>query len=332
MSKKLYSSQRWKRRIKVRQEAQDRAARRRNERRRGRQKNRVITPAERRALHSVAAPEKFSIVDNPEEAIAFLSNLRFYAEKHNLDLDLSGVTYLTADAIAALVGTLVPLQKVPVFIQGNLPRDQPAQDILVSSGFFEHFRPVQPLPKVSRGQILQEKSKKVQPDIARDLIHFGIKSLTGMPKRCNAAYRILIESMLNTHNHAAKYEAKRETWWATVYADSARNRVCFTFVDTGVGIFKSVRLSTLRTLYRFLGIRSDAYILREMLLGKVESSTGISYRGKGLPAVYRLSQLGKIQRLTIIANDVYANVSAGQYRILRIAFRGTLLYWEIEVP
>jgi hypothetical protein len=88
----------------------------------------------------------------------------------------------------------------------------------------------------------------------------------------------------------------------------------------------------LRTLYRFLGIRSDAYILREMLLGKVESSTGISYRGKGLPAVYRLSQLGKIQRLTIIANDVYANVSAGQYRILRIAFRGTLLYWEIEVP
>jgi hypothetical protein len=219
-----------------------------------------------------------------------------------------------------------------VYIQGSLPRDQAAQDILVSSGFFDHFRAVQALPKVSRGQILKEQSKKVQPDLARDLVHFGIKSLTGAARKCTASYRVLIESMLNTHNHAAKLVAKRETWWATVYADATRKRVCFTFVDTGVGIFKSVKLGKLRSFYRFVGMRSDADILRDMLHGKVESSTGISYRGKGLPAIYKLSQFGRIKRLTIVANDVYADVSAGQYRILRVAFRGTLLYWEVEVP
>ena len=153
----------------------------------------------------------------------------------------------------------------------------------------------------------------------------------GTEGKCTAAYRVLIESMLNTHNHAAKPEANLETWWATVYADKARKRVCFTFVDTGVGIFKSVRLGTLRTLYRAFGVKTDADILRDMLHGKVESSTRIPYRGKGLPAIYNLSQLGRIKSLVIIANEVYANVSAGEYRMLPVAFRGTLLYWETEV-
>jgi hypothetical protein len=333
VSKKLYSTEKWKKYLKDRQETQDRNAKRRRNRARGREKAPHVTPPERRKFYLVAAPAKFSIVENPEDAIAYLSNLRFYAERHNLSLDLSGVTHLTTDAVAVLVATLEPIRQTPVYVRGNLPNDQAAQRILVSSGFFDHYRPLQRVPRVSRGQISREKSKKVQPDLARDLIHFGIKSLSGRDQqKCTAAYRVLIESMLNTHNHAAKYPANRETWWATVYADDARKRVCFTFVDTGVGIFKSVRVGTLRSLYRLLRVATDADILRDMLHGKVESSTGKSYRGKGLPAIYKLSEFGKIKSLVIIANDVFANVSANQYKMLPVAFRGTLLYWEIEVP
>jgi hypothetical protein len=328
MSKKLHSSPRWKAYMRARQKAQERSAKRRKKREYALGQARKVTPADRRQFHVLAAPEEFSIVDQPEAAIAFLSNLDLYAQKHNLTLDLSRVTHLTTDAIAVLVAALRPLREV--YVRGNLPNDPAAQSILVGSGFFDHFRSMQPLPSVSHGQISQEMSKKVQPDLARDLIHFGTKSLSGSEQKNNAAYRVLIESMLNTHNHAAKHGEKRETWWATVYADVRKNRVCFTFVDTGVGIFKSVRLSTLRGLYRRFGVRNDADILRDMLHEKVESSTGISYRGKGLPSIYRLSQVGKIRSLVIVANDVYANVSTGEYRMLPVAFRGTLLYWEIE--
>jgi hypothetical protein len=225
-----------------------------------------------------------------------------------------------------------------VVIRGVSPKDATAQRILVGSGFFEHYRSEQPLPHVPHGQISQEKSRKVQPDLARDLIHFGIKALTGSDGKCSAAYRVLIESMSNTHNHALSAKARldrsqqSETWWATVYADRARKRVCFTFVDVGVGIFGSVRLGKIRSFYRLIGLRTDTDILRDMLQGKVESSTGFSYRGKGLPAINRLSEAGKIESLIIVANDVYANISEGQYRMLPVAFRGTLLYWEIAVP
>jgi hypothetical protein len=284
------------------------------------------------------APGSFSIVQNPTEAIGFLNNIRFYAERYNLTLDLSGVQLLTTDAIAAMVATLTPLTRTGVMIRGVSPRDPSAQRILVGSGFFDHYRSEQPLPRVPHGQMSQEKSKKVQPDIAKDLIHFGIKALSGSDGKCTAAYRVLIESMSNTHNHAlsAKARSQRsqetETWWATVYADLARKRVCFTFVDVGVGIFGSVRLDKVRRLYRLLGLRSDAAILRDMLNGRVESSTGLPYRGKGLPAISRLSIAGKIDSLVIVANDVHADVSADQYKMLPVGFRGTLLYWEIEIP
>jgi hypothetical protein len=336
MSKKLFSTQRWKRYLKARQEAQGRSAKRRRRRGAG-FPYKTPQPIERRGFEALAAPSEFSMVQNAEATISFLNSVRFYSARYNLMLDLSAVEKLTADAVAVLVATVAPLIRKGVLIRSNQPTDPTAQSILMASGFFQHFGSAQPTPHVSHGQILQEKSKKVQPDLARDLIHFGVKALSGADGKCSASYRVLIESMSNTHNHALSAKAKRErsqeleTWFATVYADQTRKRVCFTFVDAGVGIFESVRLGTIRALYRFVGLKSDTDILRDLLDGKVESSTGLPYRGKGLPAINRLSESHRIESLIILANDVYANVSTGEYKMLPVAFRGTLLYWEIVV-
>ncbi len=168
----------------------------------------------------------------------------------------------------------------------------------------------------------------MEPRTSRDLIHHGRRAIHGEARRCSAAYRTLIESINNTHNHAAGDGAAEETWWATVYADPERGRVCFTFVDTGVGIFRSVNIGVWRRIYKGLGLRDDADILRDILLGNVASRTGKPFRGKGLPAIYALSKSGEIKSLVIIANDVYGNVDRGEFRVMRTSFRGTLLYWE----
>jgi hypothetical protein len=336
MSKKLFSTQRWKRYLRARQEAQERSAKRRK--RRAQFIRKTLKPIVERRFRTLSAPSDFSMVQNPDATITYLNSVRFYSSKYNLILDLSAVQLLTADAVAALVATLAPLNREGVLIRGHSPTVPAAQNILVGSGFYQHYRSVQPVPHVPHGLIAQEKSKKVQPDIARDLIHFGMRALTGTDRKCSASYRVLIESMSNTHNHALSAKAKRErsqeleTWWATVYADRARNRVCFTFVDAGVGIFESVRLGKVRSLYRFVGLQRDNRILRDLLHGKVESSTGLPYRGKGLPAINGLSEARRIESLIILANDVYANVSKDEYRMLPVVFRGTLLYWEIIPP
>jgi hypothetical protein len=177
----------------------------------------------------------------------FFLSLELYSTKYKLNLDLSGVQQITTDAIAALIATVLRLG-VPV--AGNLPINTDAQRMLMDSGFFEYVNSTQNLPKIKRGSIKRQKSRMVEPLVARDLVHFGTKSIFGASQKSTAAYSTLIECMANTRNHASgrsdknKPEKKRipETWWATVYADAGRGKICFTFVDTGVGIFRSVRL------------------------------------------------------------------------------------------
>jgi hypothetical protein len=142
--------------------------------------------------------------------------------------------------------------------------------------------------------------------------------------------------MANTKGHAAgrnspnsRSEKPPETWWATVYADAGRKKICFTFVDTGVGIFRSIRIRTVRKIYDFFGGKDDTDILRDMLDGRVPSSTTLSFRGKGLPYMNRLARTNRISSLVIVANDVYANVGSNTFTKLKDPFHGTLVYWEV---
>jgi hypothetical protein len=82
MSKKLYSTNRWKRRVKARQEYQLRAARRQRLRR-STSRNAAHTPSARQLSqqkhHWLAAPATFSMVENPEEVVRFFHEMEFYA-------------------------------------------------------------------------------------------------------------------------------------------------------------------------------------------------------------------------------------------------------------
>jgi hypothetical protein len=329
MTKKLYSTAKWKRYLKSRQLSELKKLQRSRGRRRGRARRPHGRP-ENRLVARLQVPTNFSLIHNPEETIHFLREFSTLAINYNIKLDLTGVNGITTDAIAALVATIKALGSRRN-VQGNLPQESGCTDILNQSGFFEHVKLKRPLAAPTQGKISRRESKQVEPGLARDLVHIASQALFGEPRRCQTAYRALIESMSNTHNHAAGREPKdtvKQTWYSTVYADVPRSRACYTFLDTGVGIFKSIRLRTLKKVYRTIGVSNNADILEEILEGKVGSSTGVPYRGKGLPSIYALLKRGGIKELIIIANTVYANVGAGEFRVLEIGFPGTLLYWE----
>jgi len=259
--------------------------------------------------------------------------MELYSSKYNINLDLSQVQTLTTDAIAALIATI---QRLDVHMKGNLPNDPDAQKMLLESGFFKYVKSTQSLPSTPRGSIEQKTNTNVAPATAKNLVHFGTKGIFGTSQRNRPSYSTLIECMANTKGHAAgrknpdsRSQKPPETWWATVYADAGRKKICFTFVDTGVGIFRSIRIRVVRKIYDFFGGKDDTDILRDMLDGKVPSSTTLSFRGKGLPYMNRLARTSRISSLVIVANDVYANVSSNNFTKLRNSFHGTLVYWEV---
>jgi hypothetical protein len=270
-------------------------------------------------------------VRNPEETIEFLWDFEQKARKCNISLDLRQISAITIETITALIAVVRRLRHIQ--ISGNLPSDPGCQTILVQSGFFEHVKRLQPLPQADRGKMAHKESKKVEGKSAQELIHRVTSVLHGNPRPCQPAYRALIECMSNTFDHAARTQFEIETWWATAYADPTNRLACFAFLDTGVGIFRSVKLSTIRRAYeavrQAIGLHDDCVILREMLRGEVESRTGLKYRGKGLPSMYNALNAGRLRTLIIVSNKVYANVGQNDFHLLEQEFRGTLLYWEV---
>lgn len=332
MSKRLFTQEKWKTNSRRRQRRELSKTRRRHQLRttgRGALVRSQRQARRKRRFSTIEAPKVFSLIDNPEETIRFFHEIEAISAHNNVSLDLEGTESLSTDAVAAFVATI---RKPDIWSQTGIRGNQPAADgprkMLIESGFFSHVKSEQPIASV-KGKISERNSKKVEPGTARDLIHLAMKVLFGTPQRSQPAYRALIECMNNTHNHASRRLDHRETWWATAYADVARGRACFTFVDTGVGIFKSVHVGAISKLLKFTGIETDADLLRDLLEGKIESSTGEPFRGKGLPAIYRLCQAGALKVLVIIANDVYARVETANYRQMDTSFKGTLLYWEV---
>ena len=329
MSKKLYSTQKWKNYLKSRQRYQLRRTRER-----GRRRREVIPLTRTRFRHlpfaTLAVPSSFSIIQNPNETIAFLREFRYVAQRNNLTLDLAATTCITIDAITVLIAEILRLGGTRL-VNGSLPRNESCRDLLIQSGFFDHVRSRNPLPPGKKGKISPRKSNQVEGDTAKELIRIGSEAAFGSPRKCRGAYSALVECMSNTHNHATgKREAHgAETWYLTVYGDALDGSVRYTFLDTGVGIFRSVRLNNLKKAYnRFFKGEDHRHILKDILEGKVASRTGLPFRGKGLPGIYKSFLAGRIKSLIIISNDVYANVASGDYRILGTQFPGTLVYWE----
>ena len=137
--------------------------------------------------------------------------------------------------------------------------------------------------------------------------------------------------MANTCYHAKPQQIGHETWWLTVYHDKALNKVSFAFIDMGVGIFKSSKMSGFRNqLSSFFGITDNRDVLKEIINGRKMSSTKIPYRGKGLPNIYKGLERNYYSNLKIISNDVKADLSADKYEKLSKEFSGTFLYWELN--
>lgn len=139
--------------------------------------------------------------------------------------------------------------------------------------------------------------------------------------------RAIVEAMNNTENHAAGGRKDQERWWLSVCCEDDVARFCF--FDNGVGIFESLkRDGFLDKVKRVLGREDLPDFLRRVLAGEVESSTGLRYRGKGLPKIALARRRNQFRRLVICSNSVFADVDADDFRRLPVSFSGTLLYWE----
>lgn len=282
----------------------------------------------------LVAPEKFSFIENPDQFSDFLMKVHeALRERKSIEVDHEKVVLQTPEAITAFLSVLADPRYKDTRHQGFIPKDPLQRKMFLDSGLCEYLRiPDKMRPISPSGNIQKRKNYKVSPKTAYELKQFAMMRLYGIDRTYPPLYRTFIELMANTHNHAGGKSENKERWFASAYCQADQGKTCFTFVDNGVGIFKSVgeTMGVLRKMALKIGIKDNVDFLRNLLNGRLKSSTGMEHRGKGIPMINQLAIDGKIENLTVITNDVWANVSNGEFRRLEKEFSGTLWYWEVK--
>jgi len=300
---------------------------RRNERKYRQPRSRMKINHFKRREARLKLPAKFSFIQNPEEVLRFFGELRKHAENNtDVVLDFADVQTLTPDVIPLLCAKVVVFAG-RINVHGNRPRKKELDQMLLESGFYKLVGISRQKPRNALLEMHREKI--VMPLIAADARRLTAEKTFGDPElHLQPLYRTLIECMANTQKHADS-QPSRISWWLSVYHDPLTRVTSFSFCDAGVGIFKSTKIKKLAKFAMTVGFWKNKDILKRILDGKIESSTGLHYRGKGLPKIYSDYKNKSIKRLFIVANDVFADFDGGTFIELKNQLNGTFLYWEI---
>jgi len=337
----------WKGHSRVREKRQEKATRywKKYRRHRNRENNVRSSGAkiERRGgitirVEVVSAPKHFSLLGNYEETNRFFQVLRGYLSRNKpVHVGMKDVDILTIDAILVLVALIKGRKRRGINVSGDIPTSEAPAQMMHRSGFYEHFQSALYRSKSqAQGGIVQRKGRRVNPELADQLAQDTQETITGIRADMPSAYRILLELMGNTRQHAKPIQKKKslstrnvEPWWVLLDCDKKEKIARFAFYDGGVGIIQSLRPRLQQWMAKLGAAPQDTDLIHDIMNGRNISRTGLPFRGKGLPAISSTLKQGKIKALTIITNSVFADVTKNQYVDAPVPFQGTLIYWEI---
>lgn len=284
------------------------------------------------------APENYSFIQNTNEVLKYFDEaIKIFETKRNINFDISKIKNLTPDAIALHVSFIKRSSIVKnCLATGNYP-DSPELNKLFTQSGFQRFVLTRGKKEKTEGNFLhRERHFKVEPVIAKNAALAGIKHTFGNEKPYEPLYDILIECMSNTNNHATMTNDKTY-WWLYVYNDPKTGNTSYSFIDLGVGIFKSIELQDyyttfIKNLFKGKFLITHLSLVDDLLAGRIQSriDEDNEIRGKGIPQIVEHSQRKTFKEFFIISNDIKINLKTLGKEKLNYNFRGTFLYWEIQ--
>jgi len=292
------------------------------------------------------APSIFSFTQDPDTAISYFQKSR-KALDGNLPVffDLTQVTYMGPETLTYLCA-FVKEDKIIKnnVVKGNVPNDPIIKQMFKKSGFYDlmssGFSSNNESKDVDNKLIYKKTQERVESTLAGDVCKSAMEHTFGTsdPKH-QRFYRILIECMGNTWNHA-NYADRSETysWWLLAYKEPSTKITKFCFLDLGIGIFGSLEYKykehKLNELLKWFKPNKNKETLGKIFKGQRRTSTKeLAGRGQGLNYIYSLVKKDKtIKNFTLISNDIIARIGYNaddKIDKIKNGFIGTLYYWEI---
>jgi hypothetical protein len=295
----------------------------------------------------IKVPSVFSLTMNTEETLAFVALIEeHYLKRNKVFIDLKDLRVVANGAIVVLLSILVKFRAEGIQFNGSFPKDRAVRRNLTGSGFFEHLYGTEKIKEQDvysfGNSICTHANKKVDSKLSDSIIKKASKYIWGEERRCTEVQRVFLELMQNTNNHASLNKPGEHHWWTSIShnnVDASCKKVCFSFIDYGIGIFESLSnkqegnkfFNIIPKLKKVLSAETNADILKLLLKGDVhKTATGEYFRGKGLPGIYEACNTNKISNLIIISNDAMMSYSENKYVRLKNKLAGTFVYWELN--
>lgn len=292
----------------------------------------------------IKAPLYFSFVENPDQVLSFIAQLTLALNRRRrVFVKLKDVTYISNDALVLLLSNVIQFKAAKIDFNGDRPNNKDIARQVEESGFYSILYSRKDIElnnevSINRDLIVTHGKKNVDSELTAKLIHDSSSYLWGEPQRCQGVQRIFIELMQNTNNHAS-HTVGDKYWWLSVSRKEHPNRLCFAFIDYGMGIFNSLRskrpgekfFGWMDKLKSIIDTTKNSSVLRSMLSGEFHRTvTRMYYRGKGLPGIYHELEKKSITKLVVISNDAYADPINDKYYDLPNKLDGTFVYFEVD--
>lgn len=301
---------------------------------------------EKRKHKVIKAPAVFSVINNPEKFIKFINRLEgFRKERQSAFIEMEHVEQMDYTAVTVLLSIMFSFKENHVDFNGDFPKIGHLKQMLIDSDFFKYLKR-QSTPKKAeyilgkKNQIFTRGYRDVNAELGKLVMEEASITIWGEKRACKGLQRVLIELMQNTNNHADKSGKGKKFWWLSVNHDKENKKVSFVFVDYGIGIFESLynkpRESKWYDWFTFFlkspeEMMDNREVFQLLLDGSMHQTvTGKHFRGKGLPGVKECFDRHQISNLFFVSNNVFADITNDNFKILNKHFSGTFVYWELD--
>jgi len=287
-----------------------------------------------KGIVNLEAPTNFSFVDNSEEVVKYFNRVKENVESDQpVSIDISKITHLSPDIIILQIAVLKDKKSMRVGIHGNAPEDPNLRKIFIESGLY-NFVNSRGKKRVADNNKLWKHStnNQVKGEIAGEAVAV-CKSLfeqNGIKYNTDNIYNLLVEAMSNTINHADKKKANIN-WWLYYFIDENEKTIKYSFIDLGIGIFKSASFDSYRRIANIF-IPGNSLLVKPFLDGKIISSrvNDNEISGKGVKQIINCAENPEFTKFTIITNDQMINVKEKTNQSLSHNFDGTFIHFEVS--
>lgn len=301
------------------------------------------TAAAKRLRATLVAPKEFRLtVGTTRDALvtyieAISSHLH---DGYTVVLDFRNTTQLHPCGTLYFVANLEALlEAYPTKISGKRPKDDVVEQL------FQHIGLLQRLGQVARLEITAANVVNWHYAAGIDASTNAFKSLLethevamgGLVKR-SELYDCMSEAVTNTRKHAYPKKGEENRWWMFSQADG--DTLSVAICDLGIGIPQSlISKPELRDYLRKLlmignPIKRDKTLIK-LAASTSRTSTGLAYRGKGLPQMLDFIKNGTVGGFRVLSGHGCYNYDAAECREKSFAYklptRGTLVQWTLPL-